>query len=217
VRSPNASARNSYYGGSPYIMMPMQHFSFNNSFSYGSEEKLYPDYYAYKWSDKNEIINKRIFEINYEMIEKDPRTTVMIKNIPNKYSLKLLSDEIDERHANTYDFLYLPFDFDVKPHLIQNNCNVGYAFINFLSLEYLKSFYESFNGKKWLKFRSVKVKNSNKCRFARSPMPGCRVGTVSLSTSTIPKCSIRRKRDTDQSSKRCPSFQRCLKISVAAN
>lgn len=37
----------------------------------------------------------------------------MIKNIPNKYSLKLLSDEIDEAHANMYDFLYLPFDFDV--------------------------------------------------------------------------------------------------------
>lgn len=114
VRSPNASARNSYYGGSPYIMMPMQHFSFNNSFSYGSEEKLYPDYYAYKWNEKNDMINKRIFEINYDVIEKDPRTTVMIKNIPNKYSLKLLSDEIDEKHANTYDFLYLPFDFDVS-------------------------------------------------------------------------------------------------------
>jgi hypothetical protein len=47
------------------------------------------------------------------MIERDGRTTVMIKNIPNKYSLKLLSDEVDEKHANYYDFLYLPFDFEV--------------------------------------------------------------------------------------------------------
>jgi len=51
------------------------------------------------------------------MIERDGRTTVMIKNIPNKYSLKLLSDEIDEKHANHYDFLYLPFDFDVRMRL----------------------------------------------------------------------------------------------------
>lgn len=91
------------------------------------------------------------------MIERDGRTTVMIKNIPNKYSLKLLSDEVDEKHANHYDFLYLPFDFDVPNHAIQNNCNVGYAFINFLHPNYLKLFYENFNNKKWLKFRSVKV------------------------------------------------------------
>lgn len=102
-------------------------------------------------------MNRRIFEINYDMIERDGRTTVMIKNIPNKYSLKLLSDEVDEKHANHYDFLYLPFDFDVSRWVIQNNCNVGYAFINFLHPNYLKLFYENFNNKKWLKFRSVKV------------------------------------------------------------
>jgi len=36
IASNRPSARNSYYG-SPYLMVPMQHFSFNNSFSYGSE------------------------------------------------------------------------------------------------------------------------------------------------------------------------------------
>lgn len=71
----------------------------------------------------------------------------MIKNIPNKYSLKLLCDEIDESHADLYDFLYLPFDFN-------NNCNVGYAFINFATPSHLQSFYEEFHNKKWLRFRS---------------------------------------------------------------
>lgn len=65
----------------------------------------------------------------------------MIKNIPNKYSLKLLSEEIDEEHADRYDFLYIPFDSNVNLLSIQNNCNVGYAFINFLCPDYLQTFY----------------------------------------------------------------------------
>lgn len=81
----------------------------------------------------------------------------MIKNIPNKYSLKLLADEIDQEHADTYDFLYLPFDYNVISLLSQNNCNVGYAFINFLNPSFIKHFYECFNEKKWSKFKSLKV------------------------------------------------------------
>lgn len=43
----------------------------------------------------------------------DPRTTIMIRNIPNKYTIKDLSEEIDFYLENTYDFLYLPCDFKV--------------------------------------------------------------------------------------------------------
>jgi hypothetical protein len=77
---------------------------------------------------------------------------VMIRNIPNKYTIKELSEEIDYHLANTYDFLYLPCD-------IKNQCNVGYGFINFLSTQYLSEFYLHFQGKRWAKFRSEKVKN----------------------------------------------------------
>lgn len=90
--------------------------SFNNSFTYSSDDQqhLYPEFY----DGKNDPVTRRLFEINYSNIEKDGRTTVMIKNIPNKYSLKLLSDEIDESYSNTYDFLYLPFDYNVHLWLI---------------------------------------------------------------------------------------------------
>ncbi|XP_059284704.1 protein MEI2-like 2 [Lycium ferocissimum] len=100
----------------------------------------------------NEIDNKKQYLLDLEKIMsgEDTRTTLMIKNIPNKYTSKMLLTVIDETHKNTYDFLYLPIDF-------KNKCNVGYAFINMVSPSHIISFYEAFNGKKWEKFNSEKV------------------------------------------------------------
>jgi hypothetical protein len=80
----------------------------------------------------------------------DIRTTLMIKNIPNKYSQKMLLAAVDENHHGYYDFFYLPIDF-------KNKCNVGYAFINFINFRSIVPFYEEFNNKKWEKFNSEKV------------------------------------------------------------
>lgn len=80
----------------------------------------------------------------------DNRTTLMIKNIPNKYSQKMLLAAVDEHHKGLYDFFYLPIDF-------KNKCNVGYAFINFIHPQSIISFYNEFNNKKWEKFNSEKV------------------------------------------------------------
>ncbi|KAK1302676.1 Protein MEI2-like 2 [Acorus calamus] len=100
----------------------------------------------------NQIDIKKQFQLDLEKIVsgEDSRTTLMIKNIPNKYTSKMLLTAIDEHHRGTYDFLYLPIDF-------KNKCNVGYAFINMVSPLYIVPFYQAFNGKKWEKFNSEKV------------------------------------------------------------
>ena len=58
---------------------------------------------------------KKFYVIRLENINsgKDRRTTVMIKNIPNKYSQQMLLQAIDHKFSGTYDFLYLPIDFKV--------------------------------------------------------------------------------------------------------
>ena len=52
--------------------------------------------------------------IDVERVGCDPRTTLMIKNIPNKYTIQSLAEEIDKEFGNCYDFLYLPCDIKVK-------------------------------------------------------------------------------------------------------
>ncbi|KAJ4975070.1 hypothetical protein NE237_000176 [Protea cynaroides] len=103
-------------------------------------------------SNGNQIDNKKQYQLDLDKIigGEDTRTTLMIKNIPNKYTSKMLLAAIDELHRGTYDFLYLPIDF-------KNKCNVGYAFINMVSPSHIIPFYEAFNGKKWEKFNSEKV------------------------------------------------------------
>ena len=43
----------------------------------------------------------------------------MIKNIPNKYTVQLLAEELDQEMANSYDFLYLPCDIKVGRSLLR--------------------------------------------------------------------------------------------------
>ncbi|ORX55126.1 hypothetical protein DM01DRAFT_1262660, partial [Hesseltinella vesiculosa] len=91
---------------------------------------------------------------------RDQRTTFMIRNIPNKYTQEMLRSWIDESHKGTYDFLYLPIDFD-------NKCNIGYAFINFLDPRTVVSFSKSHVGKSWSRFNSEK-----KCDLSYARLQG---------------------------------------------
>ncbi len=67
-------------------------------------------------------------------------TTVMLRNIPNKYTQSSLLEALDFRgFQSLYDFFYLPVDF-------KNGCNMGYAFINFVDHSSAAVFMSTFKG-----------------------------------------------------------------------
>lgn len=104
----------------------------------------------------------------------------MIRNIPNKYSSKMLLAALEESHRGHFDFLYLPIDF-------KNKCNVGYAFINFTAPRHIIPFYAEFHGRKWGKFNSDKV-----CEIAYARIQGKQQLINHFSNSSLmnedPKC-----------------------------
>ena len=90
----------------------------------------------------------------------DKRTTIMIKNIPNKFTKEKLLEFIDKNFENSYDLFLLPKDGN-------KNRNFGYAFINFISSYSIPYFYFMFNGKKWTDTNSLKV-----CEITYSKIQG---------------------------------------------
>jgi len=56
------------------------------------------------------------FKVNLENIitGKDRRTTIMLRNIPNKYTLQNLVDEINSLFLGRYDYINLPIDYEVN-------------------------------------------------------------------------------------------------------
>ncbi|GJE96770.1 hypothetical protein PsYK624_129760 [Phanerochaete sordida] len=100
--------------------------------------------------DKGAVSEKN--QLNIVNIENglDTRTTVMIKNIPNKMSDADLMKFIDRVCPRRIDFLYLRMDF-------QNGCNVGYAFVNFITVQDLMHFATTQLGVKWNMYSSEKV------------------------------------------------------------
>jgi len=66
-------------------------------------------------------------------------TTVMLRNIPNKYTREMLVKQLSVDFNGLFDFMYLPIDF-------KNKCNVGYGFINFRTAEACDRFIKAFHG-----------------------------------------------------------------------
>ncbi|XP_011010958.1 PREDICTED: protein terminal ear1-like [Populus euphratica] len=98
-------------------------------------------------------------------------TTVMIRNIPNRYTREMLMEFLDrhckmenekaKKHQNSdsareaivsaFDFLYLPIDFE-------REANKGYAFVNFTDARAAWKFYLSTNHQAWDVFQSSKIR-----------------------------------------------------------
>ncbi|ROT40155.1 hypothetical protein SODALDRAFT_329819 [Sodiomyces alkalinus F11] len=80
----------------------------------------------------------------------DVRTTIMLRNIPNKVDQAMLKRIVDESSWGKYDFMYLRIDF-------ANDCNVGYAFINFVDPLDIIDFVRTRGNQRWNCFKSDKV------------------------------------------------------------
>ncbi|CAK9269488.1 unnamed protein product [Sphagnum jensenii] len=116
-----------------------------------------------KSSSSQSVLSQYIFDEGDQQSNESPRTTLMIKNIPNKYSQAMLLQLLDRHclHSNSnledpneppsaYDFVYLPIDF-------KNRCNLGYAFVNFTSVEATRRLYKAFHAQQWEAFNSRKI------------------------------------------------------------
>ena len=115
---------------------------------------------ATKQRKKSQMIyqkDSKDYEIDLKNINPN-KTTLMIRNIPNKYTQDLMLERVDRHFVKQYDFFYLPIDF-------KNKCNVGYAFINFLNINSIPPFYEEFNNTKWERFNSEKICSINYARI----------------------------------------------------
>jgi hypothetical protein len=80
------------------------------------------------------------------------RTSLMVRNIPNKYTQQMLLTEFKENNhgPGIIDFFYLPIDF-------KNRCNRGYAFINFVDYHDILKFHRQYYGQHWRTFNSDKI------------------------------------------------------------
>eukprot|EP00930_Biecheleria_cincta_P094539 TRINITY_DN8574_c0_g1_i1.p1 TRINITY_DN8574_c0_g1~~TRINITY_DN8574_c0_g1_i1.p1 ORF type:complete len:513 (+),score=97.92 TRINITY_DN8574_c0_g1_i1:17-1555(+) len=80
-------------------------------------------------------------------------TTVMMRNIPNKYTQQMLLQELRDAGflpQEDFDFFYLPMD--------HSNCaNLGYCFINFAETRRANDFAEALSGKRMRRFNSHKT------------------------------------------------------------
>jgi RNA recognition motif-containing protein len=74
----------------------------------------------------------------------DDDVTLMLRNIPNKYTQEQLREDL-EPFRLAIDFLYLPTDF-------KNNCNLGYAFLNFSDGKVAEKFAAEYNGSRLPRF-----------------------------------------------------------------
>jgi RNA recognition motif-containing protein len=74
----------------------------------------------------------------------EAQTTVMLRNIPNRYAEKWLIEEIDAVVPGC-DFVYLPLNF------VKKNTNLGYAFVNFPTAALAEEFMTAFAGYRWLR------------------------------------------------------------------
>jgi len=89
-----------------------------------------------------------------------PLTTMMMRNIPNRYTQQELAEELEDLgFKGSFDFLHAPIDFKTMG-------NKGYAFVNFVSAEWASRCQQEIDGYCFLKHQQKKCKKVAKVSVA---------------------------------------------------
>lgn len=93
-----------------------------------------------------------LLSIDHVRAGRDRRSSLMVRNIPNKYTQQMLLSEFAAtgHGSDKMDFFYLPIDF-------KNKCNRGYAFVNFVNYKDIIQFFGQYNKCGWKRFNSDKI------------------------------------------------------------
>lgn len=108
-------------------------------------------------SPLNQVLSKQSPSVHVSLY-KDEYTTLMLKNIPNKYTRGMLVNQLTNRMpVGSFDFVYMPIDF-------VSRCNFGYAFVNLRGSHYINLFYKKFVN---IKLPEIKTSKLIEIVFAR--------------------------------------------------
>lgn len=91
-------------------------------------------------SDADSVVSISSGDEDHEARSGKPKTTMMLRNIPNSFTRAMLADKLDKAgFRGSYDFVYLPIDHST-------NIGFGYAFVNFTSPNGARLFKNTFHG-----------------------------------------------------------------------
>lgn len=118
--------------------------------------------YRHKMVPKSRDLEKEFREGKEREGKKESKpTTLMIRNIPNRYTQENLIADLEEAgFSGTFDFLYLPLDQGKKHRhhgLRKTSSNIGYAFVNFKDHESAEKCMDTFNGHTFSQISSNKI------------------------------------------------------------
>ncbi|KAL8710485.1 MAG: hypothetical protein Q9220_004917 [cf. Caloplaca sp. 1 TL-2023] len=114
---------------------------------------------------------------------------IMLRNIPNKIDQAMLKDIVDETSRGRYDFMYLRIDF-------ANNCNVGYAFINFEDPYFIIEFVNARAGHRWWESINPYISARATLSLRRNRFNSDKVAEVSYATIQGKDCLVQKFRNS---------------------
>ena len=130
----------------------------------------------------------RAYVIDLKKINNDGRTTVMVRNIPNKYTQDMLLD-LFKKHKKKFDFFYLPIDYNVPSNAFRTTATWAMPSSTSSAAPSSPIFTASSTG--------ASGTSSTRLRCAKCGTPVSRALPSWSITLSTPMCCSRRRRGSD--------------------